>query len=69
MAIVVYAGKAGLVLPSTSGDEKIKIKNAIDGLEAGGSTNGGEGIKLAYKIAKENFIKGRKQPDHSLHRW
>ncbi len=58
VAIVVYAGKAGLVLPSTSGDEKIKIKDAIDGLEAGGSTNGGEGIKLAYKIAKENFKKG-----------
>jgi Ca-activated chloride channel family protein len=56
-AIVVYAGNAGLVLPSTSGNNKTKIKEAINALEAGGSTAGGEGIKLAYKIAKENFIK------------
>lgn len=54
VAIVVYAGAAGLVLPSTA--DKSKIKNAIDGLSAGGSTAGGEGILLAYKIAKENFI-------------
>ncbi|HLK29059.1 MAG TPA: VWA domain-containing protein [Puia sp.] len=58
VAIVVYAGNAGLVLPSTSGYNKTKIKEAIDNLEAGGSTAGGEGIKLAYKIARENFIKG-----------
>ena len=58
VAIVVYAGNAGLVLPSTNGLNKIKIKEAIDQLEAGGSTAGGEGIKLAYKIAKENFVKG-----------
>ncbi|HEX5154484.1 MAG TPA: von Willebrand factor type A domain-containing protein [Parafilimonas sp.] len=57
VAMVVYAGSAGLVLPSTSGDKKIKIKNAIDNLEAGGSTAGGAGIKLAYNTAKENFIK------------
>ena len=57
VAIVVYAGSAGLVLPSTSGVSKTKIKEAIDNLEAGGSTAGGEGIKLAYKTAKENFIK------------
>ena len=57
VALVVYAGNAGLVLPSTSGDEKMKIKNAIDELDAGGSTAGGAGIQLAYKIAKENFIK------------
>lgn len=57
VAIVVYAGNAGLVLPSTPGDQKSKIDAAIDGLEAGGSTNGGEGIKLAYKIARENFKK------------
>jgi Ca-activated chloride channel homolog len=56
VAIVVYAGNAGLVLPSTSGVNKIKIKEAINNLEAGGSTAGGEGIKLAYKTAKENFI-------------
>ena len=55
VAIVVYAGSAGLVLPSTSGANKVKIKEAIDNLQAGGSTAGGEGIKLAYKTAKENF--------------
>ncbi len=55
VAIVVYAGAAGLVLPSTSGNNKTKIKEAIDNLEAGGSTAGVEGIKLAYKIAKENY--------------
>jgi len=58
VAIVVYAGNAGLVLPTTKGDEKNKIKEAIDNLEAGGSTAGGEGLALAYKIAGENFIKG-----------
>lgn len=57
VAIVVYAGSAGLVLPSTPGDEKSKILDAIDNLEAGGSTAGGQGIMLAYKIAKENFLK------------
>jgi Ca-activated chloride channel homolog len=55
VSIVVYAGAAGTVLPSTSGDEKMKIKDAIDALVAGGSTAGGEGIRLAYKIAKQNF--------------
>lgn len=58
VAIVVYAGAAGMVLPSTSGKEKTKIKEALENLQAGGSTAGGEGIKLAYKIALENFIKG-----------
>ena len=57
VAIVVYAGAAGLVLPSTSGAEKDKILEAIDKLEAGGSTAGGQGIKLAYKVAQENFKK------------
>ncbi|MEO8962792.1 MAG: von Willebrand factor type A domain-containing protein [Ginsengibacter sp.] len=57
ISIVVYAGNAGLVLPSTSGADKIKIKTAIDSLEAGGSTAGGEGIMLAYKTAQENFLK------------
>lgn len=56
VSIVVYAGNAGLVLPSTSGDQKQKIKDAIDGLEAGGSTAGGEGIQLAYKVARDNFM-------------
>ncbi|HEY8896590.1 MAG TPA: VWA domain-containing protein [Niastella sp.] len=58
VAIVVYAGNAGLVLPATSGANKIAIKEAIDQLQAGGSTAGGEGINLAYKVARENFIKG-----------
>ncbi len=58
IAMVVYAGAAGLVLPSTSGADKTKIKDAIDKLDAGGSTAGGAGIKLAYKIAKQNFAKG-----------
>lgn len=57
VSIVVYAGNAGLVLPSTTGDEKEKIKAAIDNLSAGGSTAGGEGIQLAYKVAKEHFNK------------
>lgn len=57
VAIVVYAGNAGLVLPSTSGANIQTIKDAIDRLEAGGSTAGGEGIKLAYKVAREQFIK------------
>lgn len=58
VAIVVYAGNAGMVLPSTNGANKTAIREAIDNLQAGGSTAGGEGIKLAYKTAKENFIKG-----------
>ena len=57
ISIVVYAGNAGLVLPPTSGADKIKIKTAIDALDAGGSTAGGEGIMLAYKTAQENFLK------------
>jgi Ca-activated chloride channel homolog len=57
VAIVVYAGSAGLVLPSTNGTNKTKIKEAINNLQAGGSTAGGEGIQLAYKIAKDNFVR------------
>jgi Ca-activated chloride channel family protein len=57
VAIVTYAGAAGLKLASTPGDQKMKIKDAIESLEAGGSTAGGAGIKLAYRIARENFIK------------
>jgi Ca-activated chloride channel homolog len=56
VAIVVYAGAAGLVLPSTSAAEKQKIIDAIEKLEAGGSTAGGAGIRLAYKTAMENLI-------------
>jgi Ca-activated chloride channel homolog len=57
VAIVVYAGSAGLVLPSTPGNQKDKIIAALDNLEAGGSTAGGEGIIQAYKVARENFLK------------
>ncbi|PSL35989.1 vWA domain-containing protein [Chitinophaga ginsengisoli] len=56
VAIVVYAGAAGLVLPSTSGENKTAILDALDKLEAGGSTAGGEGIQLAYKTAAENLL-------------
>ena len=58
VAIVVYAGGSGLVLPSTPGDRKEQILHALEDLEAGGSTNGAAGIELAYQIAAENFIKG-----------
>ena len=58
VAIVVYSGSAGEKLPSTSGSDKQKIREAIDELTAGGSTAGGAGIKLAYKMAKQNFVKG-----------
>ncbi|MEH2053744.1 vWA domain-containing protein [Nostoc sp.] len=57
VSLVVYAGNAGLVLPATPGSQKSKILAAIDRLEAGGSTAGGQGIELAYKIAKQNFLK------------
>jgi Ca-activated chloride channel family protein len=56
VAIVVYAGAAGLVLPSTPASEKETILTALGRLESGGSTAGGDGIKLAYKVAKENFL-------------
>ncbi len=56
VAIVAYAGAAGLVLPSTSGDEKERIMEAIDRLEAGGSTAGGAGIELAYNTARAHFL-------------
>ncbi len=56
VAIVVYAGAAGEVLPSTSGKNRQKILEALDNLSAGGSTAGGEGIQLAYKVAEKNFI-------------
>jgi Ca-activated chloride channel family protein len=57
VAIVTYAGSAGISLSSTSGNEKNKIKEAIENLSAGGATAGGEGLKLAYQIAKDNFLR------------
>jgi Ca-activated chloride channel family protein len=58
VAMVVYAGSAGEVLPPTRGDERGAILRAIDRLEAGGSTNGGQGIELAYDLARRHFIRG-----------
>ncbi|MFD0964157.1 YfbK domain-containing protein [Pseudofulvibacter geojedonensis] len=58
VSIVVYAGAAGLVLEPTSGANKQKIIDALENLEAGGSTAGGQGIELAYKVAVDNFVKG-----------
>lgn len=58
VSIVVYAGASGVVLAPTSGDRKSDIMHAIQKLRAGGSTNGGAGITLAYKLAQENYIKG-----------
>ena len=58
IAIVVYAGASGMVLPPTSGAHKERLHDAIARLEAGGSTNGGEGIALAYQVAREQFVKG-----------
>jgi Ca-activated chloride channel homolog len=56
VAIAVYAGAAGVVLPPTPGDEKETIMDAIRGLRASGSTAGGEGIRLAYRLAEEHFV-------------
>ncbi len=58
VAIVTYAGAAGLVLPSTTGDRKAEILAALDRLQAGGSTNGGQGIELAYQVAASGAIPG-----------
>ena len=57
VSLVVYAGAAGVVLQPTPGDKKDKILKALDNLSAGGSTAGGQGIELAYKLARENFMK------------
>jgi Ca-activated chloride channel family protein len=58
ISMVVYAGSAGLVLAPTSGAAKETIIRAIDRLEAGGSTAGGAGLKLAYNVARQNFMPG-----------
>jgi len=58
VSIVVYAGSSGLVLPPTRGDDRRTLLDAIERLEAGGSTNGGEGIQLAYRLARERFVRG-----------
>ncbi len=58
VAMAVYAGAAGCVLEGTRGNQQQQILAAIDKLEAGGSTNGGQGIQLAYQLARDNFIPG-----------
>ena len=58
VAIVVYAGSSGLVLPSTTANNTETIEHALKNLQAGGSTNGGAGIQLAYQVAREHFIEG-----------
>jgi len=57
VSIVAYAGSAGEVLAPTDGGQKSKIRSALDALAAGGSTAGGEGLALAYRLAEENFNK------------
>jgi Ca-activated chloride channel family protein len=57
VAIVVYAGASGLVLPSTPGTRQGEILGALAALSAGGSTNGGDGIRLAYRVAQENYVR------------
>ncbi len=58
VSMVVYAGSSGLVLPPTRGDDRRAILEANGRLEAGGSTNGGAGIELAYRLARERFVRG-----------
>jgi len=58
ISIVVYAGASGLALPATSGAERGRVLDALGRLEAGGSTNGGDGIRLAYSTARRHFVKG-----------
>ncbi len=58
VAIVVYAGASGVVLPSTTADQKQAIFAALDKLHAGGATHGSEGLELAYQFAVENFVSG-----------
>ncbi len=61
VAIVVYAGASGLALPSTSADDKRTITGALDNLEAGGSTNGGQGIRLAYQRQQSRDFGNRRR--------
>ncbi len=58
VSIVVYAGSAGLVLPPTPGDQHATILDALERLRAGGSTNGGDGIRLAYAVARQAYVDG-----------
>src|SRR3546814_12031142 len=62
VSIVVYAGSAGLVLPPTPGDRGGDVLAALDRLQLGGSTNGGDGIRLAYAMAQHGYVEGRDNP-------
>ena len=59
VGIVVYAGAAGAVLQPTSGDQRLRMRCAVNALQAGGSTAGGQGLALAYRMAEENFDRDR----------
>src|SRR6185503_6504394 len=58
IAIVVYAGASGVVLPPTSGAARERIRDALAGLHAGGSAVGAEGIELAYRLAEQSLVRG-----------
>jgi Ca-activated chloride channel family protein len=58
VSVVVYAGASGVVLSPTAGNDKHRIMSALQQLRAGGSTNGGAGIELAYKLARQQFVEG-----------
>jgi Ca-activated chloride channel homolog len=58
ISIVVYAGASGLALPTTPGSDRTRVLDALGRLEAGGSTNGGDGIRLAYSMARQHFVRG-----------
>jgi Ca-activated chloride channel family protein len=58
VAVVTYAGASGIALHSTTGDRKDEIVSAVERLQAGGSTNGASGIRLAYRVAEENLVRG-----------
>src|SRR5687768_17900986 len=61
----LFRSAAGLVLPSTSGADKAAILDAIGRLQAGGSTAGGAGIELAYKVARDNFLRDGRSEEHT----
>lgn len=58
VAMVVYAGASGVVLPPTAGNRRNEITAALDKLSAGGPTNGADGIRQAYDLARRSFVKG-----------
>nr|WP_305079996.1 VWA domain-containing protein [Psychrobacter sp. JCM 18901] len=69
ISIVTYSGSTSVVLPATSGDQKAKILAAIEGLNASGSTNGEDALKLAYRQAEQGLKKERYQSNHDVNGW